>query len=233
MTLTEKLELFSIYDGLAVGFLVLAWLVCDWLIENPPAGRPSVTLLMRDYRRDWMREMVTRDPRIFDSGLIDSLRVGATFFASACMIAIGGGLAVLGNPQNLVGIARELQVEGGPVLVWQIKVTLVILFLTNALMKFIWAHRLFGYCAIVMASVPNDVHDPAAYSRAAQTAEINITGGRSYERALRSVYFGLGALGWLLGPVGLLATTCTTIFVILRREFASISRRVLLEGRKA
>jgi uncharacterized membrane protein len=233
MTLSEKLALFTVFDAMAVAFLVIAWLFCDWLIENPPASRPSVTLLMRDYRRDWMREMVTRDPRIFDSGLIDSLRVGATFFASACMIAIGGGLAVLGNPQNLVGIARELDVAAGPVIVWQIKVTLVILFLTNALMKFIWAHRLFGYCAIVMASVPNDVHDPMAYSRAAQTAEINITGGRSYERALRSVYFGLGGLGWLLGPAALFVTTCATVFVILRREFASVSRRVLIEGRKA
>lgn len=229
MTLFDKISLFTPFDAIAVGLLVGIWILCDWLIEHPPASRPSVTVLMKEYRRDWMREMVTRDPRIFDSGLIDSLRVGATFFASACMIAIGGGLAVLGNPQNLVGIARELTFDTGPVFVWQVKVTLVLLFLTNALMKFIWAHRLFGYCAIVMASVPNDVHDPLAYSRAAQTAEINITGGRSYERALRSVYFGLGALGWLLGPAALLVTTATTTVVILRREFASVSRRVLLD----
>ena len=29
--------------------------------------------------------------------LIDSLRQGTAFFASACMIAIGGGIAVIGN----------------------------------------------------------------------------------------------------------------------------------------
>lgn len=230
MTLSEKLGLFSTADMGAVGFLIVAWISCDYIIENPPRRRPSVSLLMRDYRRGWMREMVTRDPRIFDSGIIDSLRVGATFFASACMIAIGGGLALLGNPQNLAVIAQELTIAPGPAFVWQIKVTLVILFLMNALMKFIWAHRLFGYCAIVMASVPNDVHDPDAYPRAEKTAEINITGGRSYERALRSVYFALGALGWLLGPYVLALTTVTTFGVILRREFASVSRRVLLQG---
>ena len=229
MTLTEKLDLFATADFAAVGFLVAAWLFCDYVIEHPPARRISVTVLMKSYRHDWMRHMVTRDPRIFDSGIIDSFRAGATFYASACMIAIGGGLAVLGNPQNLLGVARELTADTAPIFVWQVKVTLVILFLMNAMMKFIWAHRLFGYCAVVMASVPNDESDPVAYPRAAQTAEINITGGRSYERALRSVYFALGALGWLLGPLALAVATAATVFVILRREFASVSRRVLLQ----
>jgi uncharacterized membrane protein len=35
-------------------------------------------------------------------------------------------------------------------------VALVVAFLANALLKFIWAHRLFGYCSILMAAVPND-----------------------------------------------------------------------------
>ncbi len=53
---------------------------------------------MKEYRRDWMRQFVTRQPRIFDATMIDSLRQGTAFFASACMIAIGGGVALIGNP---------------------------------------------------------------------------------------------------------------------------------------
>lgn len=230
MTFTQKLSLFHNGDLAALVYLVAAWLICDAVIEHPPAWRRSVTVIMKSFRHDWMRHMVTRDPRIFDSGIVDSLRTGTTFFASACMIAIGSGLAVIGNPQNLLGIARQITEDAGPTFVWQMKIIVVILFLMNALMKFIWAHRLFGYCAIVMAAVPNDVTDPAAYPRAAQTAEISITAARSYERALRSVYFALGALGWLLGAFPLAVTTTTTVFVILRREFASVSRRILLEG---
>ena len=75
----------------------------------------------------------------------------------------------------------------------------MLLFLADALLKFIWSNRLFGYCAVLMAAVPNDADDPRAFHRAAQAAEVNITAARSFNRGLRSVYFALAALAWLLG----------------------------------
>jgi uncharacterized membrane protein len=104
----------------------------------------------------------------------------------------------------------------------------VIGFLANALLKFVWAHRLFGYCSILMAAVPNDPQDPLSFHRAGQAAEINITAARSFNRGLKAIYFALAALGWLLGPWGLLAGTVLATGVLLRREFASVSRRIIL-----
>jgi uncharacterized membrane protein len=104
----------------------------------------------------------------------------------------------------------------------------VILLLANALLKFVWAHRLFGYCSILMAAVPNDPADPLAFHRAGQAAEINITAAKSFNRGLRSIYFSLAALGWLLGPWGLILGTILSAAVLLRREFGSHSRTVLL-----
>ncbi len=101
-------------------------------------------------------------------------------------------------------------------------------FLANALLKFVWAHRLFGYCSILMAAVPNDPADPIAFHRAGQAAEINITAAKSFNRGLRSIYFALAALGWLLGPWGLILGNTLATGVLLRREFASQSRRVIL-----
>jgi uncharacterized membrane protein len=113
-------------------------------------------------------------------------------------------------------------------MVLELKVVLVLLFVANALLKFIWAHRLFGYCTIMMAAVPNDVDDPQALPRAAAAAEINITAARSFNRGLRSIYFALGALGWLLGAYALLFTTLITAAVLLRREFVSQSRLIIM-----
>jgi uncharacterized membrane protein len=76
--------------------------------------------------------------------------------------------------------------------------------------------------------VPNDPEDPIAFHRAGQAAEINITAAKSFNRGLRSIYFALAALGWLLGPWGLLAGTVLATGVLLRREFASHSRKVIL-----
>jgi uncharacterized membrane protein len=106
----------------------------------------------------------------------------------------------------------------------------MLLFAVNAFLKFVWSHRLFGYCSVLMAAVPNDLDDPNVYVRASQAGEINITAARGYNRGLRSVYFGIASVAWLLGAVPLLMATVFTVAVILRREFASESRAVLLSG---
>lgn len=218
-------------DLMALAFVLVLWLVTGWLVEHPPAARPSVTILMQAYRRDWMQTFVTRAPRIFDATLIDSHRQGTAFFASAAMIAIGGGLALIGNSATMREIAADLPLDAGQIDL-ALKVLLPVGFLANALLKFVWAHRLFGYCSILMAAVPNDPADPRAYPRAAQAAEINITAAKSYNRGLHSVYFALAALAWLFGPVALAAAGGITAAVLMRREFWSQSRAVVLAGHR-
>ena len=228
MTLPFSLGPLAGFDLVAVAFLLLAWIVLSWLIEHPPASYPSVSVIMADFRREWMRQMVMRNPRIFDGTIIDSLRQGTAFFASACMIAIGGGVALIGNSDRLIGLANDLTIHAEGVLI-EVKIIAVLAFLANALLKFIWANRLFGYCSVIMAAVPNDAAHPMALPRAAQAAEINITAARSFNRGLRAIYFALAALGWLLGPWALIGATVIASGILLRREFASASRRVILD----
>jgi uncharacterized membrane protein len=218
---------FGIADALAVTLMLVAWSGLGWLIENPPAARPSVSIIMQRYRRDWMRQFVTRQPRIFDATIIDSLRQGTAFFASASMIAIGGGVALMGNPGPVLGLTRDIA-HTNTAFEFQLRVLPVIAFLANALLKFVWAHRLFGYCSIQMAAVPNDHDDPMAVFRADQAAEVNIHAAKNFNRGMRAIYFALGALGWMLGPWGLVVTTLAVATTLARREFASASRQIML-----
>lgn len=228
MDMFADLGPFALQDGLAVAGLILTWLITGWVTEHPPASRPSVSVLMEEYRRHWMRAFVTRQPRIFDATVIESLRQGTAFFASASLIAIGGGLAMIGNVGSVTNLAGVLSVEADPTTV-PLKILLVVGLLANALLKFVWSNRLFGYCSILMAAVPNDPEDPLAYHRAAQAGEINITAAKSFNRGLRSIYFALAALGWLIGPLGLAVATVAAATVLMRREFASRSREVMLD----
>jgi uncharacterized membrane protein len=222
----------SLPDVAALAWLVLGWWGLGWLIEHPPARRPSVARLMADVRRDWMRAFITRQPRIFDATVLDSLRQSTAFFASATMIALGGGVALLGDAERLAGFAADFTLQTSRT-VLELKLLVVLLLVANAFLKFVWANRLFGYCAILMASVPNDPEDPDCIPRAAQAAEINITAARSFNRGLQSVYFALAALAWLAGALALAVAVTVTVTVMARREFASESRRVILAGRKA
>ncbi|GLK65971.1 DUF599 family protein [Paracoccus kondratievae] len=226
---TTLLGPLSLADLAALGWLFLAWFSIGWATEHPPRDHPSVTVLMKAHRREWMRQFITRNPRIFDSAILTTLREGTAFFASACLIAIGGGLALIGNTDQLAGVARQFDLGHIPALKWEIKIVVALFFVANALLRFIWSHRLFGYCAIIMASVPNEPEDPRALPLAMQAADINITAAKSFNSGLRCVYFSLAALGWLAGPLGLFLSTVYVLFISWRREFASRSRRAIMK----
>jgi len=229
MQILDHMALLSLLDWTAAGIIVVAWLLLGWMIEHPRAKHPSVTILMSQRRRDWMKVFVARDPRIFDSQILGDLRQGTSFFASTCLLAIGGVLALAGNTEPLRGVAAEVTDMAVPVLIFQIKLALVALFLTNAFLKFVWANRVFGYCAVTMAAVPNDPDDPLSYPLAAQAAELNIRAAMNFNRGLRGMYFALGTLAWLLGPIALMIATVVVIWIVWSREFASMPRKILLE----
>lgn len=228
MTLIDRLSLLAPFDAIAVALLLLGWLAIGWWIEREGAKRPSVTVLMMQYRRDWMIQMVTREPRIFDATILSDLRQGTAFFASTCVIGIGGVLALIGNAEQLVGVAAELTLEDLPTFIYEMKLALVGLLLTNAFLRFVWSNRLFGYCAVVMAAVPNDITHPETYPRAVQAGELNIRAAWNFNRALRAMYFALASLAWLLGPLALALATAATLWILWTREFHSRPREILL-----
>ncbi|MEM6939090.1 MAG: DUF599 domain-containing protein [Pseudomonadota bacterium] len=229
MDLPYSLALFAPLDFAALGVLFGSWVLIGWRIEYAGAKHPSVSRLMADFRRQWMMQMLTRVPRIFDAQIIATLRQGTSFFASTTIIAIGATLTLLGNTDGLMNVAEDITLQSQPRLVFEVKLLTVVFFLTNAFLKFVWSNRLFGYCSVLMAAVPNDPEDPTAEGLARKASEINVTAARSFNRGLRSVYFALASLAWLGGPLLLLAAAVSTLIVIWRREFASQSRRILLE----
>lgn len=229
MSILTHIAHFSALDLAALAFLFGLWGGLGWRIEHPGRKHLSTSLLMADYRKAWMREMITRQPRVFDAQVLGAMRQGTAFLTSTCMIALGGTLALIGNADRLAGVAEDIALGDQPAIFWELKLMLLVFFLTNAFLKFIWAHRLFGYCAVIMAAVPNDPDHPKAAVRAAQAGEINITGARSFNRGLRSLYFTLASTAWLAGAEALIAATIVTFVVIWRREFASRSRKILLD----
>ncbi len=226
----DRLSFLSSVDFLSVGLLLFLWAVIGWRIENPAPGYPSVSFLMADYRREWMHRMSGREVRIFDAQTIATLRQATTFFASTSVIAIGGTLAMIGNPERVASVASELTSTQDPAIVWEVKLLLVAGFLTNGFLKFVWSNRLFGYCSVMMGAMPNEVNDPASPPYARKAAELNVAAARSFNRGLRSIYFALTALAWLIGPLPLIAASIVTCVIIWRREFASQSRKVLLDA---
>tara|TARA_R110000787_G_scaffold173069_4_gene285680 strand:+ start:1218 stop:1916 length:699 start_codon:yes stop_codon:yes gene_type:complete len=225
----DTLSFLTMRDVAALALLVISWCAVGWRIEHSSARKPSTSSIMASYRREWMTQMLARENRIFDSQTISTLRQSTAFFASTCVIAIGGTLALIGNAEQVAGVAADLTAARDPAIVWELKLLVIVFFLTNAFLKFVWSNRLFGYCSVMMGATPNKPDTDGIGKYAHKAAELNIAAARSFNRGLRAIYFGLATVAWLGGPELLLGATVLTFLVIWRREFASQSRRVLLE----
>jgi uncharacterized membrane protein len=227
MDLSRIMDVLDLRDMGALLLLFLCWLAVGWTIEHPPARFPSVSSMVAAMRRAWMEAYLTRENHIFDAQILASLRQGTSFFASTCLLAIGGVMALIGNTAPLEGVAEGIGTAPAPALLWQVKLLPVALFLTHAFLKFAWAHRVFGYCSVTMAAVPEDRTTDMARSRAAKAAELNIRAAVNFNRGLRSMYFALGALAWLAGPAALALATAAVTWIVWSREFWSHARDIL------
>lgn len=230
MTFLDEITGLTLTDAIAVAAFFAAWAWLGWRIGHPSADKPSVTVLMQDYRLQWMQVMVTRQPRIFDAQTMMSLRQSTSFFASTCLLAIGGLLALIGNVDPLQGVATRLTNMESASAVLQVKLFLPLVMLGNGFLKFVWSNRVFGYCSVIMGAVPNDPNDPQALPLARKAGDLNARAAMNFNAGLRSMYFALCALAWVAGAWVLLIGVAVTAWVVWSREFASASRKIIMAG---
>lgn len=218
------------YDALAALWLLVCWVGIGWWVEKGPMAATGAGALMTRRRMEWMREMARRDPRILDGNLLSGLQNGASFFASAALIGLGGLLAMLGQAEQLAQVAHALPLSG-PVSPDGLRLRLIppLIFIAYTFFKFAWAQRLFGYCGVLIGATPlwDDAREAEILAAADRAGKVNALAARSFNRALRSLYFTLGSLAFLVGPLALFVSTGAVSWMIHRREFRSESRAAI------
>lgn len=223
------LNVMSVWDAVAAAYLVASWMITGWIVEHRTGDGTSCGVLMAKYRRAWFIQASLRDQRIVDAALLTGLRNGAAFFASASLAALGAAVALLGQTDQLSHVATDLAADlDAPRAAWIIKLLGVIALLASGFLHFVWSHRVFGYCAVLLGALPVDTSDPAREDLAEKAAALNISATRSFNRGLRAVYFALAALAWLVGDWALMASVTLTSAMLFRREFASRTRAILM-----
>lgn len=204
------MKLFTLPDLVALACFVGAWIGYAVAVEWTPRGRDTLNAHMDRYREVWMRRMLHREARMVDMQIMAALQNGTAFFASTSLIAIGGALSLLRSTDDTIG--------------------LVIIF-AYAFFKFAWSYRLYNYVAILLGAMPfsADKETPEAVSHIRRTARLFQSAGRHFNRGQRAFFLAIGYLGWFAGPYVLIVTTAAVIVVMWRRQFASESRRAVME----
>jgi uncharacterized membrane protein len=228
LTDTGLAALFTPGDFAALGFYAASWALIEMLVRPRKGPAVSTGEIMARWRHAWFEAVARRENRILDGQLLASMRSGTALYVSGSLIALGGAAAMVGQADQVASVATDLAGAAAPRQAWTLKLLLVIVVLAAAFLHFVWAHRVFGYCSVMLGAIPTDGSE-AALRVAARAARLNVRAARSFNKGLRAVYLALTALAWLLGPAALAGASAVTFWVLYRREFLSGTRAELLE----
>jgi uncharacterized membrane protein len=180
------------------------------------AGLPAVRVL-------WMRSMLLRDNRIADSSLIGHVLHSASFFASTSLIAIGALIGVLGGIDRfrpaLEGLTPTAAVPGQ---LLELKVLLPLVVLVHGLFKLTWSLRQLNYTvALIGAMPPGAPREPLLGQLAGRLGAVLTRAIGTFNDGIRSYYFALASLLWLIGPWALMLASAALLGLLMHRQLAS------------
>ena len=219
-------------DIAALAFFLLAWGGYAIAVEWGPGSDGGLNARMHAYRDIWMRRALNRELRMVDAQIMAALQNGTAFFASTSLIAIGGTLSLLRSTEDVLTVMGSLPFAVPTSRVqWEAKTIGLVVIFAYAFFKFAWSYRLYNYVSILLGAMPFSVdkETPEALAHIRRTALMFQSAGRHFNRGQRGFFLALGYLGWFAGPYVLMITTAAVVAVLWRRQFASQSRRAVME----
>ncbi|MEC5387646.1 DUF599 domain-containing protein [Uliginosibacterium sp. H3] len=225
----QFLSQFTWLDWLGLAWFLLCWTGYERIVDRGWRGR--ITLLEETHRLRlyWARQMLIRENRIVDVGLVGNLVHSVSFYANTSIYIIAGLFATLGALDRFMETAADLPFAHAISReALELKLLMLIAVFVVAYFKFTWSLREFNVLSIIMGAVPPKEHDTEELELFAQrTAAVNTCAGDDFNRGIRAYYFGMAILAWMVMP-GLFIIATTLIFVVLaRREFDSEVLRAL------
>jgi len=219
----------SLYDWVALALFAACWLGYATLVDRVKAIRErSVIAAMDEHRRRWMLATLSRDNRIADMAAVGNLMQSTSFLATTSIFILGGLVAMIGASDLGRRVVATLPWSAVPSeAAWEVKIALLLLIFVNAFFELTWALRQFNYSSILIGGMPSPGDGETARAQAEAAARVLNRAARHFNTGLRSYYFGLAALAWIVHPLALVAASLFVLRELHRREFRSVVRQAV------
>lgn len=217
-----------VLDLAAVLWFLLCWGGYNWFSTYSSRASRGLVGASHDYRVLWAQQLLRRENRVVDSGLVGNLMRSVSFYANTTIYVIAGLMAVWGTLDRTMDVFSELPFARQSAReIWELRLVLLLVVFIFAYFKFSWALREFNLLSLMIGGAPEPraVELHAAY--ADKMASVNSIAGEEFNRGVRSYYFGLAALAWFVQPWLFIASTTLVLVVLYRRDYTSSLLRVL------
>jgi len=221
-------------DWLALfGFFGL-WVGYAWFAKVWGRRRPSLLATTNRYRAYWMQQATSRDPRMLDGLITQSLSQTPAFFSSTSILVIGGLFAVLGTTEKATELMSEIPfAQATTLIVFEAKVMVLIGIFVYAFFRFSWCMRQYTFLALVIGAMPSPEDFSAGkfdrHAYADRAAAMVGAAAETFNDGLRAYYLSFAALAWFVSPVAMLGATVLVVLILYSREFRSEVLAILRE----
>lgn len=209
--------------------IAILWFLTIWVGYTLYAKRRAKTVSclsfeLRRKRNDWMKQMLSRDNKMADVGLISTLERNVSFFASSTLLVLAGLLTALASADKISLVLRNILPWSSQAEVsLQLKLLCIALIYVFAFFQFTWSLRQYGFGGVLIGAAPDgrsmEEVDREAY--ALRTAKVIDQAGHSFNYGLRAMYLSLAALAWFIDPVFFMMATVVVVLIMKQREFHS------------
>lgn len=211
-------------DILALGWFSLVWSGYTLYAKRKAKVVSCLSFEMRRKRNHWMQQMLRRDNKMADVGLISTLERNVSFFASSCLLILAGLLTVLTSSERLSHVLSGLipwSVQSETQI--QVKILLLAFIYVFGFFQFTWSLRQYGFGGVLIGAAPDGkaLTDEEQLLYANRTAKVIDQAGHSFNYGLRAIYFSLAALTWFIDAWIFMVVTVLVVLILKQREFHS------------
>ena len=233
-SLVAVLRVLPWIDWAALVFIFAAWWAYATFAHRRALVQPSLLALTNRERTRWMLQTTSRENRVVDGVVVQSLSASPSFFASTTILIIGGLLAVLSRTEQANEMVREIPFAARTsLLVFDLKVVLLLAIFVYAFFRFTWSLRQYTFGALLVASAPDRLQfteDRQREAFASRAGRVMGMAAETFNDGLRAYYLSFAATAWFFSAWAMIAATLGVIFILYRREFHSEVLAVLNES---
>ena len=222
-------------DWLVLLFFMAAWIGYAQFATRWSLKRPSILAATNRFRLRWIQVSLTRDPRVLDGIITQTLSNTPAFFSSTTILIMGGLLALMGTTDKAAEFVREIPFsQATPILVFEFKILVLISIFVYAFFRFSWSMRQYTFVSLMIGALPSHEHfiahpqDQMDYAQ--RVAAMTGLAAETFNDGLRAYYFAFAVMGWFFSPMAFVLTTVLIVGILYNREFRSDVLEVLNDG---
>ena len=231
------MKIFSILpwaDWLALVCFFVLWTGYAWFSRHWAKTRPSLLVTTNRYRGYWMTQATSRDPRVLDGVITQTLSNTPAFFSSTSILVIGGLFALLGTTDKATELMSEIPfAQTTTLIVFEFKILVMVAIFVYAFFRFSWCMRQYTFVALVIGAMPSPQDfDSGKFDRehyARRAAAMVGAAAETFNDGLRAYYFSFAALAWFVSPLSMVLATLAVVAILYMREFRSEVLHILKE----